>query len=83
MIQVNLREAEAQLSALIERALEGEEVIIARAGEPVVRLVPAAAAAPREWGQDRGLVWMADDFEELPPELAEAFADLKIFPDEP
>jgi prevent-host-death family protein len=37
---MNIHEARSQLSKLVERALEGEEVIIARAGKPMVRLVP-------------------------------------------
>ncbi len=40
MTQVNIHEAKTQLSKLIARAMDGEEVIIARANEPVVKLVP-------------------------------------------
>jgi prevent-host-death family protein len=42
MVQVNMHEAKTQLSKLVERALNGEEVIIARAGKPAVRLVAEA-----------------------------------------
>jgi len=50
--QVNLYEAKTQLSRLIRAALEGEEVVIARAGKPVVRLVPVQETEPRTsgWG---------------------------------
>ena len=40
MKMTNIHEAKSQLSKLVDRALEGEEVIIARAGKPVVRLAP-------------------------------------------
>jgi prevent-host-death family protein len=52
---VNMHEAKTQLSALIERALAGEEVIIARAGHPVVVLKPVVAKPGRELGAARGL----------------------------
>ena len=70
----NIHEAKSQLSKLIERAERGEEVIIARAGKPVARLVPYhVSGEPRCGGQWKGKVRMAPDFDELPPDLAEAF----------
>ncbi len=58
----------------MDRALEGEEVIIARAGKPMVRLVPVRQDdAPREGGQWRGRVRIAEDFDALPEDLAAAF----------
>ena len=49
-MQVNMLEAKTQLSKLVERALAGEEVIIARDGEPAVRLVPVSITALRPIG---------------------------------
>jgi prevent-host-death family protein len=70
----NIHEAKSQLSKLVERALEGEEVIIARAGKPVVRLVPVGQNdAPRKGGQWKGKVRIAEDFDELPEDIARAF----------
>lgn len=46
----NVAEAKAHLSQLLEAALKGEEVIVARAGKPLVRLVPVYALAPRVLG---------------------------------
>jgi prevent-host-death family protein len=70
----NIHEAKSQLSKLVERALEGEEVIIARAGKPVVRLVPVCQNdAPRKGGQWKGKVRIAEDFDELPEDIARAF----------
>ncbi len=70
----NIHEAKLQLSQLIERAEAGEEVIIAREGKPVVRLVPfRQVEESRQGGQWRGRVRMAEDFDELPEDLATAF----------
>jgi len=70
----NIHEAKSQLSKLVELAERGEEVIIARAGKPVARLLPyAGSSAPREGGQWKDRVRIAPDFDVLPPDLAEAF----------
>jgi prevent-host-death family protein len=70
----DIREAESHLPQLIERALGGEEVIIAEAGTPVVRLVPIRPDdSPRRGGQWKGRVRIADDFDALPDDVAAAF----------
>ena len=72
MTQTTIHEAKTHLSRLIQRALAGEEVIIAKAGKPVVRLVPIETTpAQRRFGGWRGRIWMADDFD----------ADLEDFKD--
>jgi prevent-host-death family protein len=58
-----MHEAKTDLSRLVERALAGEDVVIARAGVPVVRLVPVARSGTRKLGQWAGQVHMADDFD--------------------
>jgi len=74
MTTTNIHEAKSQLSKLIERAEAGEEVIIARAGKPVAKLVPyRESKAPRHGGQWKGKVRIADDFDELPEDIATAF----------
>jgi len=55
--QVNIAEAKAKLSELIDRALAGEEIVLARAGKPLVRLVPVNRPALRKPGAWRG--WKA------------------------
>ncbi len=71
---MNIHEAKTQLSRLINRAVAGEEIVIGRAGEPLVKLVPyRLEAGPRRGGQWQGRVWMAEDFDALPEELARAF----------
>jgi len=70
----NISEAKAQLSALIEGVLNGNEVIIAKAGKPVVRLVPfRGPTRPRTPGSMAGQIWIAPDFDTLPDDVAEAF----------
>ena len=66
-----MREAKAQLSALIDRALRGEEVTISRHGAAVVRLVPVRHR--RQPGSLRGRIRMAPDFDETPEEVIDAF----------
>jgi len=56
-LQVNIAEAKAKLSSLLDRALAGEEVVIARAGKPLVRLVPVNRREQRKAGAWRG--WAA------------------------
>ncbi|MBA3524561.1 MAG: type II toxin-antitoxin system prevent-host-death family antitoxin [Geodermatophilaceae bacterium] len=50
MVTRNVAEAKATLSQLLDAALAGEEVILARAGKPLVRLVPLVAPSPRVLG---------------------------------
>jgi prevent-host-death family protein len=70
----NIHEAKSQLSKLVEHAMKGEEVIIAKAGQPMVRLVPVRIdPSPRQGGQWKGQVKLADDFDELPVDIAAIF----------
>ena len=74
MDQVNVYEAKTHLSRLLDRVEAGEEIIIGRAGRPVARLVPYRKSSPRRVpGAWRGKVEIADDFDDLPPDLAAAF----------
>ncbi len=64
MTQASIHEAKTNLSKLIQKALAGEEVIIANAGKPVVKLVAIAQTPkPRVFGGWEGQVWMAEDFD--------------------
>lgn len=70
----NIHQAKTQLSRLIERVLQGEEIVIGRAGKPVAKLVPyEQSVQPRQGGQWRGQVAIEDNFDELPEEIAAAF----------
>jgi prevent-host-death family protein len=71
---VNMHQAKSSLSRLVERALAGEEVVIARNGEPLVKLVPVPKQRkPRVPGRLKGKVWMAPDFEFTDAEIEELF----------
>jgi prevent-host-death family protein len=60
----NVHEAKTQLSRLLARVESGEEVIIARDGVPVARLIPARPPADsRRLGTERGRVFVSDDFD--------------------
>jgi prevent-host-death family protein len=71
----NIHEAKTHLSRLIERAAAGEEIVIARAGKPVVRLIAYEEQKPskRVPGIWKGKVKMSRDFDELPESIAAAF----------
>ncbi len=75
MTKFNLYEAKTQLSRLVERAAAGEEIVIAKNGRPVARLVSFTHARPaRRPGRGRDKIRIGPDFDApLPPELAHAF----------
>ncbi|MGH2367352.1 MAG: type II toxin-antitoxin system Phd/YefM family antitoxin [Chloroflexota bacterium] len=74
-MQVNIHEAKTHLSRLVERVAAGEEVVIARSGKPIAKLVPyAEELQPRVPGSMAGKIWIADDFDaSLPPEILAGF----------
>jgi len=73
MITANIHHAKTHLSQLIAKALEGEEVIIGKAGNPLVRLMPLAQPLARVAGQWKGQVILAEDFDVLPLEIESYF----------
>ena len=75
MDTVNLYEAKTNLSSLVERAAAGEEIIIAKAGRPLARLVPLARrTTPREFDFLAGQVIVGPDFDDpLPDDILAAF----------
>jgi len=76
MPKYNVHEAKTHLSKLLERVAAGEEVIIAKSGVPVARLVPAAPPQERRLGTEEGRVFVADDFDApLPKDLLKAFEE--------
>lgn len=71
---VNMHQAKTTLSRLVERALAGEEIVIARNGEPLVKLVPIPKEPKRRVpGRYKGKVWMSPDFEFTDAEIEELF----------
>lgn len=74
MRQVNMHEAKTRLSGLVEEVLAGGEVVIARAGKPVARLVPFdRPKEPRRPGRWKGKLWVAEDFDRTPEEVIAGF----------
>ena len=74
MTTLNIHAAKTQFSRLIEEVEEGEEVIIAKAGKPVARLVPIDKRAKRKLGLLTGRLMVPDDFDApLPDEVLAAF----------
>ena len=74
-MEVNTHEAKTHLSRLLERVAMGEEVIIAKAGTPVAKLVPIKKAAHGfKFGSAKGEIVIADDFNDpLPKEIEDLF----------
>jgi prevent-host-death family protein len=70
---VNVHEAKTHFSKLLERVALGEEIIIAKAGEPVARLSPLAPKRSRSPGGAEGLVVPSTFFEQLPEEIRKHF----------
>lgn len=74
MLITNISEAKAQLSALIEKVMSGQEVIIGKAGKPVAKLVRYERSfKTRHPGALRGKIKISDDFDELPENIAGSF----------
>jgi len=75
MASVNVHEAKTHLSELLKRVERGEEIVIARAGQPVAKLVPVCnRVEPRQPGGWKGEVWIAPDFDApLPDDILDAF----------
>lgn len=64
---VNIHEAKTHFSKLLARVMRGEEIVIAKAGKPVARLIPERPPAParRVPGIDKGRLKIADDFDKM------------------
>jgi prevent-host-death family protein len=68
--QFNIAEAKARFSELVEKALAGDEVIVARDHKPLLKLVPIEPARARTPGSAAGTVWISDDFDAPIPDFA-------------
>jgi prevent-host-death family protein len=75
MLKVNIHEAKTQLSKLAEQAGAGEEIIIAKSGKPIARLVPLEQRATiRKKGLLKGKIKTTKDFDQpLPDEVVDLF----------
>jgi prevent-host-death family protein len=74
MAVYNMHDAKTQLSKLAERAAQGEEIVIARNGRPLARLMPMPERKPIRLGLWKGQIQVGDDFDDpLPSDIQEAF----------
>ena len=77
MTQITLQNAERSWTEILHKALNGEEFIIERDGKPVAKLSPIKT--DEDWfGMDEGKGWMADDFDDTPQEIIDAFEGKEI-----
>ena len=80
---VNVHAAKTTLSRLLERAEAGEEIVIARAGKPIAKLVPYRADRPkRVFGRLKGQIFVHGDFDADNAEITREFENSVIFPEE-
>ncbi|MDB5970240.1 MAG: type toxin-antitoxin system Phd/YefM family antitoxin [Hydrocarboniphaga sp.] len=73
MKTVNLHEAKTHLSALVSAAAAGEEIVIAKSGKPMARLVPLAQKEPRKPGLLKGMTVPESFFDPLPEDELKAW----------
>lgn len=71
---INIHQAKTNLSKLIERTLNGEDIIIAKAGKPVAKLMAyKEKLKPRKPGLWKGKIWISDDFNDEDEEINKLF----------
>ena len=71
---INIHQAKTNLSKLIEKTLNGEDIIIAKAGKPVAKLIAyKEKLKPRKPGLLKGKIWISDDFNDEDPEINKLF----------
>ena len=81
METIEIRDAQAQLARLLKRVAAGEEIVIAKAGKPVARLVPYGKSPPkRKPGSMKGKIWISPDFDKVDKEIEALFYDGPIEP---
>jgi antitoxin (DNA-binding transcriptional repressor) of toxin-antitoxin stability system len=73
-MQINMHEAKSKLSALAEKAWEGETVVIAKAGKPYIDILPHRGnKIQRKPGRFKGKIHIDDDFDQTPEDVIDAF----------
>lgn len=81
--QVNIYEAKSQLSRLVDEVEAGAEIVIARNGRPVARIVPLQRQVhDRVPGSLAGRIWVAPDFDEVDEELLDLMENGPVFPEQ-
>jgi prevent-host-death family protein len=82
METIDIRDAQTQLARLLKRVAAGEEIVIAKDGKPVARLVAYKEAEPpiRRPGSLKGKIWISPDFDKVDKEIEALFYDGPIEP---
>ncbi len=76
---INVYDAKTQLSKLLDRAANGEEIVLGKSGKPMARLVPyTKKREPRQPGRLAGKIVIADDFDKTPGWLLDSFEGANI-----
>jgi len=75
---LNLYEAKTRLSSLVDEAAAGKEIIIAKNGKPMAKLVPLQGRQLRKPGRLKGKIWISKDFDAPMPDFEDAFYNSKI-----
>lgn len=63
MTQLDITKAKSNLSALLDMAIKGEEIIITQHNQPIAKIVPIKSKRPLKFGSAKGQVWMSEDFD--------------------
>lgn len=79
-MEVNIHDAKTHLSKLLERVTLGEEVVIAKAGKPIAKLVPIRQSKTRVFGSAKGEFIVPDDFNGPDQEIENLFYGSDLFP---
>jgi len=82
-MEVNVHQAKTHLSKLLERVALGEEVVIAKSGTPVAKLVPIHQPKKRVFGSAKGEFTVPDDLNEGDAEIEKLFDEGRLFPEDP
>jgi len=77
VMTMNLYEAKTRLSALVDEAAAGKEIIIAKNGKPMAMLVPFKRPL-RKFGKHKGKIWMSKDFDAPMPDIEDLFENSVI-----
>ncbi|TSC65859.1 MAG: prevent-host-death family protein [Microgenomates group bacterium Gr01-1014_80] len=82
MLIANVHQAKTNLSKLLEEVSKGKEVIIAKAGKPVAKIVEYKnKSKQRKFGALKGKIWISDDFNDEDPEINKLFYESELFPE--
>jgi prevent-host-death family protein len=71
MTQLDIKKAKLNLAELLEKAIKGEEIIITKDEQPIVKIMPIKSKRPLKFGSAKGKIWMSDHFDEPLEEFEE------------